>query len=110
MKTTSTAILAATGLLLMYHTAGIQPEKTEIEEITREKVGEKATVQGEIKNLTTTQEATFFTIESKNSSLKSVTFRKDLLLVEGLNITAQGRITIHRGETEIIINRAKTRT
>jgi exonuclease VII large subunit len=97
--------LTVLGLALMYQTAGIQPDTTEIEDIGREKVGDKVSVSGEIENLTAVRDTVFFTLKDENKEISAVTFRENLLLHEGLQIKASGKITLHRGETEFVLNR-----
>lgn len=97
--------LAVIGLLLMYHTAGVEPGEVEIQEIDREMVGDKVTVEGEVENFTAARETVFFTLKDGNHIIPAVSFRENLLIHEGLQIKASGKVTIHRGETEFIINR-----
>lgn len=97
--------LTVLGLAMMYQTAVIQPEATEIKDIDREKVGDKVTVRGEVENLTKVRETVFFTLKDENKKISAVTFRENLLLHEGLQVKASGKITIHRGETEFVLNR-----
>lgn len=93
------------GLTLMYHSAGVQPEKVNIQEIDRKMVGDKVTVEGEVKNLTAVRDTVFFTLKDGKHRISAVTFRENLLLHEGLQIEASGKVTIHRGQTEFVLNR-----
>ncbi len=97
--------LAVLGLFLMYHTAGVQPEKIEIQDIDQKMVGDKVTVEGEVENVTAVRETVFFTLKDGEHRIPTVTFRENLLLHGGLQIKASGKVTIHRGETEFILNR-----
>ncbi|PSH02421.1 MAG: hypothetical protein BRC26_00630, partial [Nanohaloarchaea archaeon QH_8_44_6] len=97
--------LIFSGLLLMYQTAGKKPGTVKIQEINQDMVGEKITVNGEIKNLSKRGETQFFKLEDNGEKIKAVTYNEDLLLYEGLHVKAFGKATIHRGETKFILNR-----
>lgn len=98
-------ILALLGLSLMYYTASLQPEKVKIQEIDREKVGDKLTIEGEVKNVKPVKNTVFFTLEDGKNSIPAVTFRENLLLYEGLYLKASGKVTIHKGKTGFVLNR-----
>jgi len=96
--------LIFTGLFLMYQTAGTKPGTVEIEDIDQDMVGDKVTVSGEVQNLSTRAGTQFFKIQNGGENITAVTFRENLLLYEGLQLEASGKVTIHRGETEFVLN------
>ena len=101
--------LALIGLFLMYQTALQQPKTLEIKQINKQMVGEKVTVEGRIQNLSNVKDATFFQIKNNSETISAVTFRENLLLYETQKVEASGKVTLHRGELNLQVNKIKTK-
>lgn len=101
-------IFGLIGLSLMYQAAGLQPETVEIKEIDRSMIGEKATIKGTVENLSTNSNTLFFKLKGNKTSITAITFRENLLIREGSEIKASGKITLYQGKLEIVVNKAKT--
>lgn len=97
-------VLAVTGLALMYQAAGLQAEERSIGELDRKMVGEKVTVDAEVQNVSAANDTVFFTLKNGSEKITAVTFRENLLLYESLNVEASGKVTIYRGELELVVD------
>ena len=95
--------LALIGLSLMSLAADQPPEKASIGELNERMVGEKVTVEGEIRNLSASEDTLFFTLRNGSEKIKAVTFRENLLITEGSKIKAEGKVTIYNGDLELVV-------
>lgn len=98
-------VLAVTGLSLMYHAAGQPPEKVSIGEINERMVGEKVTVYGEVRNLSASEDALFFTLKNSTEKIRATSFRENLLVTNKSRVQAQGKVSLYQGEVQLIVNR-----
>lgn len=97
-------VLALIGLSLMYQAAKQPPEKTSIGEIDETMVGQKVTVYGQVQNFSTAKNTLFFTLVNGSEKIKAISFRENMLITDGSKIRAEGKITLYKGETELIVN------
>ncbi|MFB6175163.1 MAG: exodeoxyribonuclease VII large subunit [Candidatus Nanohalobium sp.] len=107
MKTSQTALTAAavTGLALMYHLAGTQPQTTSIGSIEKNMVGDQVTVKGKIKDLSKKDNTYFFNLKNSSNNLDAVMFREGSLIFNGEKVEASGKVTLYRGRKELVVKK-----
>lgn len=81
----------------------------EIEDVESSMVGEKVSLEGEIRDYSYYNRNSFFRLEGSNSSLKAVQFDAGKQLEDGEKVEVEGEIAVYQGELEIIADSVETR-
>ena len=94
--------LALTGLVMMYSSTFISPEKASVSEIGPGMTGEKVKVSGTVTEASGDQHF-FFQLSSGDSKIQAVQFDTSPSYTDGENVTVTGEVTMYRGSEEIIV-------
>lgn len=98
--------LAFTGLIAMYGSTFLAPQKAQLSSIGPEDVGEKVKVSGTVKNPSGSQHF-FFKLSNNKSSIQAVKFDSTPGFKEGEKVTVTGEVTMYKGSKEIIVSKIR---
>ena len=96
-------ILGIVGLTLIYASSVyIEPENVEVSEVKPQWNGKQVTVNGTVKQPFKTKGNLFFTLEDSTGTVKVAEFGSNRTLMPETAINVTGRVTLYRGNLEII--------
>ena len=99
--------LALTGLVMMYSSTFISPEKVSVSDIGPGMTGEKVQVSGTVTEASGDQHF-FFNLSSGDSEIRAVQFDTSPGYTDGENVTLTGEVTMYKGSEEIIVESIKS--
>ena len=98
-------LLSLTGLVIMYlGSSYLAPERTSIEDINQERIGENVRILGNVTSSYSTESATFLTVEDSTGSISVVDFESGDYR-EGEKLEVIGGVEMHRGDIQVSASR-----
>lgn len=96
--------VASIGLFILALASVQAPEERSIDSVDASDIGEKITLEGEVRGLHSTEDAAFAELEEGTGSIHLVAFEDDMLR-EG-SLTVSGRVDLYQGDIQLIVEEA----
>lgn len=106
MRNSRILVAASTFLLILSISSHGQVKETEIQDVRPQDIGEKVRIRGSVDSFSKYGATTVMTISDGTESLKAVSFDSNKRFGTGQRIEARGKVTMYKGELEIVVDSA----